>query len=189
METNTNPAPAAPAVAVVTPKVRRGQAERFRKAVLDAEASLRRFEGFRGLSLIEPSAAFDPHVVVFQFESPTHLAAWEQSDIRREHLSHIDDLTEAPSRESRLTGLEFWFRPPGDAPMRPPPPWKMCIVAIGVIYPTGQLLGWLLGPALNPLPGLLSALLMTVLLVLLMTYALMPLAVRLLKRWLYPAAP
>ena len=47
---------------------------------LTAEAS--RFAGFLGAGLLRPGHAGDPWHVVYRFDAPGHLAAWEDSPVR-----------------------------------------------------------------------------------------------------------
>lgn len=170
-------------MSVVTPRVKQGKLDAFEAAVRAAERDLASMPGFKGLRLVPPSRADEPHVVVFHFDDAKGLSAWESSAERRRHLSAIDELTEAPNRERSLTGLEFWFQKPGST-QPPPPRHKMVLVTIAVIYPTSTVVGLALGPLFAGLPGWLAGLLTTIVLVLLLTYLLMPAAVRLLAGWL-----
>ncbi len=63
----------------------------------------------------------------------------------------------------------------------------MAVVSFAVSFPTIQILGATLGGWLAPLPALLRGAAVGLAMILTMTYLGMPLATRLLRRWLYPA--
>ena len=65
----------------------------------------------------------------------------------------------------------------------------MVIVTLLVMYPLSLLLETLLRPVIAITPPLLAPLVMMGVMIPLVTYWIMPLAVRLFARWLFPVAP
>jgi antibiotic biosynthesis monooxygenase (ABM) superfamily enzyme len=57
------------------------------------------------------------------------------------------------------------------------------VTAVGV-WPASMLVPWLLNPLIDGLPSVLQALLVAVGIVILLTWVIMPVLVRILKRWL-----
>jgi antibiotic biosynthesis monooxygenase (ABM) superfamily enzyme len=70
--------------------------------------------------------------------------------------------------------------------MIPPPRWKMAIVTVVGVWPVSLLVPWLLNPLVSGLPAPLQVLSMAVGIVILLTWAVMPLLVRMLSPWLQP---
>jgi antibiotic biosynthesis monooxygenase (ABM) superfamily enzyme len=65
----------------------------------------------------------------------------------------------------------------------------MAIVTLLVMYPLALLLETLLGPVRALVPRLLAPLIMMAVMIPLVTYMVMPLAMRVFSRWLFPVAP
>jgi len=83
------------------------------------------------------------------------------------------------------TGLETWFSVPNLNAIVAPPRWKMAIVAFIGAFCISSVAHYLLG-LYTGLSPLLTHVFMNVILVISLTYAIMPLLSRLLRRWLYP---
>ncbi len=128
------------------------------------------------------------NLLAFRFDTPAHLAAWDRSDMRREWLAKIADATEDVSAE-RVTGLEFWFRLPNVPGGITPPRAKMAAVTLLAIYPLVLSAQVFVAPRLSWLPVPARVLVTSALMVALMTYAVMPLFVRLFKPWLFRPRP
>ncbi len=148
---------------------------------LTAEAST--FPGFLGSGRLRPSVGEDWHVV-YRFDSPEHLHAWEKSAARDKLLAAADELMETVAVQ-RVTGLETWFSLPGKV-TTPPPKWKMFLVSGVVIYLLQiieySVFGPLVGHWLLPLRLLTMSFPVTAV----MTWLVMPQASVLLRRWLFP---
>jgi antibiotic biosynthesis monooxygenase (ABM) superfamily enzyme len=145
-----------------------------------------RFPGHLGLTVLRPPPGSRRYTIVFRFDTVEHLQAWESSDERRAWVARAAAMCE-DTEIARLTGMETWFTLPGGGAMVPPPRWKMVIVTFAVAYPLIQIFTATLGAWLSFLHPLVRGAIMGACLVLTMTYVGMPLATRLLKRWLFPA--
>jgi antibiotic biosynthesis monooxygenase (ABM) superfamily enzyme len=142
------------------------------------------FPGFLGSGLLRPVTAGDPWHVIYRFDTPEHLAAWEVSPGRMALLERADQLM-LTLGVHRVSGLETWFSLPGrTAPA--PPRWKMflatsaCIYALQlVIYlAIGRWVGhWQLVFRLGAVVPAVTAL---------MTWIVMPQVTQWLSAWLYP---
>lgn len=182
-ETNTN------AVTVcISVKAKRGHEKEFEEWLEDVGRAASQFTGHQGLTVLRPAGnASEEYVYIFRFDTYAHLKEWEDSEVRRQWVAQLQNLTEGKAKKQVLTGLEYWFSLPGAVTMAPPPRYKMMIITILAIYPLSTFLPPLLSPFLGFLPPLVRALLIVIVLVLLMTYAVMPLMTRLFARWLYPS--
>jgi len=173
-----------PLTVVVTWRVRKGREKEFeawRHEITDAAL---KFPGHMGVNVIRPSGAEREYAVIFRFDTYEHLRAWQESDIRQELLKKAEPFREAPPSYRLESGLEYWFSPPG-VPASPPR-WKMALVTVVGVWPASMLVSWLLAPLIGGLPPALRALLSAVGIVALLTWVIMPLLVRILKRWLHP---
>jgi uncharacterized protein len=88
----------------------------------------------------------------------------------------------------QLTGLETWFKLPGSngPTMKPPPRWKMWLVSVVAVYPLVLAFQAVVVPKMVGLPFPLRALMFPLVLLTLMTFVVMPVVTRVLRRWLDP---
>lgn len=131
---------------------------------------------------------------IFTFEDPKSLKAWLHSETRAQWQALSLPLTEGPGHARVLSGMEHLFGLPSEA--EPPAVWKLAATTELGLAPTV----FLVGLALLQLPfyahwgqgGLWGiwwqVLLSTAICVSLMTWVVMPLLTRLLRRWLFPGA-
>ncbi len=170
-----------PLTVVVTWRVRKGREREFeawRHEIADAALA---FPGHMGVNVIRPRDDGQEYVVIFRFDTYDHLRTWQESEIRRELLKKVEPFLEKEPTYHLESGLEYWFGPPGPAS---PPQWKMALVTAVGVWPASILIPWLLDPLIGGLPSVLQALLVAVGIVILLTWVIMPVLVRILKRWL-----
>jgi antibiotic biosynthesis monooxygenase (ABM) superfamily enzyme len=170
---------------VVRRRVRPDRQRDFEVWAADVVRVAARFPGHQGAALLTPAHTEGPdNFLVFRFDTPEHLAAWDHSEEKREWLAKIADAT-IDVRVAHETGLEFWFSPPGVAASAPPPRLKMAAVTLLAIYPLVLAVQVLVVPHLGALPVVLRVLVIATVLVTLMTYAVMPFLVRVFRPWLF----
>jgi antibiotic biosynthesis monooxygenase (ABM) superfamily enzyme len=126
--------------------------------------------------------------ILFSFADRKSLQAWLASDERRRRLARVGELLEADRGLQQVTGLETWFKLPGSnvPTMKPPPRWKMWLVSLAAVYPLVLAFQALVVPRMASLPLPLKALLFPLVLLTLMTFVVMPVVTRVLRRWLGP---
>jgi antibiotic biosynthesis monooxygenase (ABM) superfamily enzyme len=114
------------------------------------------------------------------------LQRWLESDERAHLLRQVRSLGAARTAVQQRTGLETWFHVPSEAAatMRPPPRWKMWLVSLVAIYPLVLAFQAFVVPLTSSWPFPLRAALFPLVLLTLMTYVVMPVVTRLLRRWL-----
>jgi antibiotic biosynthesis monooxygenase (ABM) superfamily enzyme len=172
-----------PLTVVVTWRVRRGRESEFEAWRHEISAAASLFPGHMGIDVILPGATQGEYVVVFRFDTYQHLRAWQESDIHRELLNKAEPFRESEPSYRMESGLEYWFAQPGTPAS--PPRWKMAIVTALGVWPVSILVPWLLNPLISGLPFSLQALFVAVGIVILLTWAVMPVMVRILSHWLY----
>jgi len=171
-----------PLTVVVTWPVRKGREKEFEAWRHEIASAALQFPGHMGVNVIRPRGTEREYVVIFRFDTYEHLRAWQESDIRRELLKKAEPFRETPPSYRLESGLEYWFSPPG-VPASPPR-WEMALVTVLGVWPTSMLVSWLLTPLIRGLPSALRGLLTAVGIVILLTWVIMPLLVKILKRWL-----
>lgn len=123
-------------------------------------------------------------MIVQRWRDYAHLLAWAESEVRTRVLADSDAMSVgAPSRRHE-TGLEVWFQLPGETTVKPPPRYKMALLIWMVIAPLSLGANAALGPLLGGLPAVAAGYIKAGLIVLVMTYFAMPIARKLLARWL-----
>lgn len=189
------PAASAPVTMLVTRRVKAGHAQSFEQTMGQMMAAAAVFPGHLGGHLIRPGEAGDDGAegaadfwhVIFAFDTPEHLHAWQTSPARALGLAAVAPHTEGEQQVRQLTGLGHWFAEPKGPPQVPPPRWKVAVVTWLGICPTVFVLFLLLGELLAPWPLLPRVMLLTALVVVVMTWGVAPRLTTWLKPWLYPA--
>ena len=148
-------------------------------------AAASRFPGSVATTVVHNEGSRDFHVV-HQFATRRDLEAWLDSGERERWLRRVRELAATRTALQQRTGLETWFHVPSEAAaaMRPPPRWKMWLISLVAVYPLVLAFqAWVVPPTSSwPLP--LRAALFPVVLLTTMTYVVMPVVTRVLRRWL-----
>lgn len=182
-----------PAV-VISRRPRAGQEEAFRtwaQGIYEAMSSQPGFRSYQAIPPREPGA--QDWFFVFTFESESTLKAWLSSDLRAAWQARSEELAEGPGATRVVRGLEALMGIPlehGDTPA-----WKIAALTELGLAPTVFVVGLVLlqfpfYAAWNR-AGLWGAwwqvLLSTAICVSTMTWVVMPVLMRLFRRWLYPS--
>jgi antibiotic biosynthesis monooxygenase (ABM) superfamily enzyme len=170
---------------VVTRVVKPGRDRDYEAWLRGVVAVSATFPGHLGATVIRPGQGSRSWTLIFRFATQEQLDAWDRSPERAEWVARGEEMCEHTHLQ-RMTGLEGWFVLANGGAVAPPPRWKMVLVTFSVAFPTIQLLNATLVRWLQPFPAIVRGIALGASMVLLMTYALMPLATRLLGRWLYP---
>jgi uncharacterized protein len=174
---------ATPMTAVVTRDVtpgREGDYEAWAARIVAATAR----HGATGHTFLTPLAA-DPtrRVLIVQFPTENDVKAWDDSEDRERLVREAAEFSSL--HVQRASGLETWFTLPGKTAIVPPPRWKQLLATLVGAYPLVVLLSAYVLPKIVTWPLLVRSLVLPVVLLSLMTYVIMPLLTRALRRWLY----
>lgn len=176
-------------VAVLTLRtVRPGYRDQFEAALHEFIAASLQAEGQLGVHVIRPPAgsASREYGIVRRFSNARARDDFYSSAMFGEWEEKIAPMMEGGPVRQEECGLESWFILPGQHVIIPPPRWKMALVTLLGVYPVSILVPRLLGPLIGEIHPLLQALLIAMGIVVLLTWAVMPVLVRLLKPWLHP---
>lgn len=165
-----------------------------RKALPGKEAeykeALRRFlgesfihGGVQGAAMITalPESDTGEIGILRTFADEAEKDAFYNSKLFKDWEAYAATITEEPVYR-QLTGLEAWFRSPV-----PPPRWKMAIATLCGVFPTSLFLSFTISPYLQKAPLPLRLLIIATCMVTLLTWIVMPVVIRLLKKWLRPS--
>src|SRR5262245_57973568 len=136
---------------------------------------MRQAPGYLGAVTLWPEPGQAPiFTAVAHFASKADLEAWTASDTRNKLVAEAEAVSVGGLHMQQATGLEAWFKMPGQPVVVPPPRYKMAIVTWLAILPL--LLGAnLLAPVLlGPLPPLARIVPLSMLVGALMTWLVMP---------------
>ena len=140
--------------------------------------------GYLGTTIIAPGGnTSSVRYIINRFSDKASMDAWESS---AEALKLIEEANNCSTMHyTSVTGLETWFSVPDLKAIVAPPRWKMAIVAFIGAYCISSIARYILGLYIGQSP-LLTNVLMNIILVLGLTYLMMPILTKLLRRWLYP---
>lgn len=173
----------------VTRRALPGRAREVR-AWLDAGTALaEQAPGFLGAGWVQPATGSDEWHVLYRFDGPTSLAAWEAAPERGWWLAAAGDLV-VDTRVERRSGIEGWFDDPTDVavavpPAAPPPRWKQAVLIWSAFFPLNLLLTALLAPLVGDESLAVRVLLGSLCLTPLMVYVVLPQLTRSLEWWLH----
>jgi antibiotic biosynthesis monooxygenase (ABM) superfamily enzyme len=181
---DARPAADDPVTVLYSRRVKPGREADFEAWARGIVAAARQFPGHLGASVLDAPGSREYHIL-FTFADRRSLRAWLDSDERRRWLVRVGELLEADRGLQQLTGLETWFKLPGSnvPTMTPPPRWKMWLVSLVAVYPLVLAFQVLVVPRMARLPLPLRALVFPLVLLTLMTFVVMPMVTRALRRW------
>src|SRR5829696_2543760 len=181
---DARPAADDPVTVLYSRRVKPGREADFEAWARGIVAAARQFPGHLGASVLDAPGSREYHIL-FSFADRKSLRAWLDSDERRRWLARVEELIEADQGLQQLTGLETWFQLPGSnvPTMKPPPRWKMWLVSIIAVYPLVLAFQALVVPRMVSLPLPLRALTFPLVLLTLMTFVVIPVVTRVLRRW------
>jgi len=180
---------ASPLTVCITRTVRAGCEAAFEQALHAFARDSLALPGQLGVHIMRPApgSGSREYGVVRKFASRSALEDFRASPLYQDWNRTTLDLTEGTGRVEELNGLESWFTLPG-GPIRPPPKWRMAVVTwLGVNLVTTPLLIWLMPVLTRRVSFPWDNFLFNAPVVALLTWAVMPLLTRLLRRWMQPA--
>jgi antibiotic biosynthesis monooxygenase (ABM) superfamily enzyme len=168
--------------------VKPGFEEKFEESLHDFINRSLQTEGQLGVSVIRPveGSGSREYGILRRFRDAASRDRFYESSLFKQWEITVASLTEGEAKHQNLSGLETWFVLPGQRALIPPPPWKMALVTVVGVWPASLFVPWVLNPFISDLPSVLQALLVAVGIVILLTWAIMPVLVRILKGWIYP---
>ncbi|QEO14844.1 antibiotic biosynthesis monooxygenase [Agromyces intestinalis] len=162
-----------------------------------------KYPGFLGSGWVRAGESSRVWHMLYRFADEASLEAWEHSAERSWWLSTGQAFVES-ERSRRRSGIEGWFDEPptGSVPVAggagteasdpppAPPRWKQAVTIWLGFFPVNLVFSYLIGlaPGWGEVPLWLRVLVTTLVLTPIMTYWVLPVITRSLRRWLAPRA-
>jgi uncharacterized protein len=164
--------------------VAKGRLAEFEAAVRAFSPVSVTFPGHLGVHVVPPPAGGREYVVILSFASERVWRDFQRWDRYQTWLSEVRPLLAEDPAVEEVTGLETWFRLPGEPAVAPPPRWKMAVVVwVGVCLTVG-VLNAVLRPWMAAWPAWASLLGFNAVVVASLTWGVMPVLSRALRGWL-----
>lgn len=185
---NPSDATASGATVVITHRVRDGKEADYDHWLNEIGPLCQASPGHLDWQIIRPIAGLTTtYTVVIRFDTCDHLRQWMGSPDRQRHIERARPLLAGDDDYTILSGLDFWFTPPGTAKV--PVQWKQFLITWSAIYPLVLGVPLVVVPLLHqfgvPDSRFLTTLLVTATVVFLMVYVVMPRYTKLVRRWLF----
>jgi antibiotic biosynthesis monooxygenase (ABM) superfamily enzyme len=178
-----------PVHVAITRTVKPGCEAEFEQAIRQFFGASARESQTLGALLIRPLPGSDTRTygILRAFASPEDRDVFYASDRFHQWTQAVAPFVEGTYSRRELHGLEAFFGQGG--PHGPPPRWKMAFVTWLGVWPTSFVLASVLGAALHDrLPRWLASGMISACVVVGLSWAVMPVLVKLFKPWLYGAA-
>jgi uncharacterized protein len=170
-----------PVTVVVTRVVRPGKEDEFAAWADDVDTAAARFPGH--LAAVRLHAGEGLNHLIYQFDSPDHLRAWEESGERRELVRRADRLSD--ERRTMSGGRHTWFTVPAEAAS---PRWKTFLITWAAVYPTLLVIATAVKLAVPGLPQPIALAISSGTLTALLTWVILPRVNRQARPWLLRGA-
>ncbi|MDC0676135.1 antibiotic biosynthesis monooxygenase [Sorangium atrum] len=170
----------------ITRRVQKEHAEAFERDL--AEFARRSLDepGALGVHLLRPAPGSGSmeYGILRSFASEADREAFYRTDLYKDWLAKVEPMVEGKPIYRELGGLEAWFPHPRGAS---PPRWKMALLTWIAVWPVSMAVPAALVPLLGErLPRALAAAVIAAGIVVTLTWAVMPLLVKLAAPWLNP---
>jgi uncharacterized protein len=173
-----------PIYVAITRKVLPGCEAEFQKALLEFFQASFSHGGVLGANLLIPAPGSDSREfgVLRTFADEKERDSFYNSSLFHSWEKRARTLTQGEPVYRQLSGLEAWFRTPGN----PPPRWKMAVATFLGVFPVALILSLTLGPIISGWHFVLRSVVLSACIVALLTWTVMPLITRVLHPWLHP---
>jgi uncharacterized protein len=173
-----------PATVVMTRTVKAGREEDYRRWLTRLIRATEAFPNNLGTVVLAPPPN-EPDVfrVIHRFSDEASLRVWEDSPERRQLTAEADAFSTL--QRQAATGMEAWFAVSPTQQSAAPKQWKMALMTFAAAYVLTAIIipretVWLRSWSFYEINIVTNVLLAS-----LLTYVIMPVLARLLRRWLY----
>jgi len=167
----------------ITRQVRPGCESEFQQSLREFFQSSFEHDGVLGASMITPVPGSNAREfgILRTFHNEQERDAFYASPMFKRWDEQARKLTEGEPVHRQLHGLEAWFR----SPQNPPPRWKMAAATFLGVFPVATILNLTLGPGIQRWSFLLRNAVFNACMVVLLTWVVMPIVTRILRKWLH----
>lgn len=171
---------------VVTTYVKPGKDREYQAWAEKIHQAEAQFPGYRG-GYLQPPASERQHywTTLVRFATPEQLDVWLNSGVRRELLRQHDELVQSWEHHRLPGSFSGWF-PADAASNESPKSWKQSMLVILMLFPIVMLEIRFLSPLLKGVSTSPATFIGNVISVFLLAWPFMPMAIALMKWWLFP---
>ncbi len=138
-----------PVSAVISTRVKPGQAAAYLKWEQKIAAAQSKAQGLQGYRFEPPVPGIqEDYVAILRFDSQANLTTWLESPERQRLVEEAAPLTAEFHTRMTQSGFEQWFRDVTPEGLPPPAAWKMNMIVLLTLYPVVFLWGVLVGTPL-----------------------------------------
>lgn len=173
----------------ITRRIRKEHAREYERLLGDFASQSLTDPASRGVHLLYPvpGAKNCEYGILRSFASAADRDAFYGSNFYKEFAARVESMMEEEPTFRQLDGLEAWFRESRGAM---PPRWKMAVLTWIAVWPVSMIVPALLGPWLGgKVSPVIGAGIGAALIVVVLTWAAMPLLVRVARPWLHHSSP
>jgi antibiotic biosynthesis monooxygenase (ABM) superfamily enzyme len=165
----------------VTRVIHPGKEREFARWADEVDAAAAGFAGYLGGVRLHDAQGLNH--LIYRFDTPENLRAWENSERRRELLRRGDRLSN--KRRAAVAGWQVWFDVTGSGAAKR---WKTFLLTWTAVYPTLLILSTVISAVAPRLPRPLGLAVTSLLLTGLLTFVIMPRLTRQARPWLLRGA-
>jgi antibiotic biosynthesis monooxygenase (ABM) superfamily enzyme len=175
--------PSTPIHVAITRRIKPGREAEFQKALNEFFQTSFAHAGVRGVGMVAPPPGSDSNEygILRTFANDDERKSFYASPQYSEWKQKIAPLTEGEPEFKELHGLEAFFR---NQLLPNPPIWKMAVATYFGVVPVTLFITLTMGPFLKKQNLLVGNLIGNAFVVFFLTWVVMPLITRILKRWL-----
>lgn len=171
---------------VIITQVDAKKADAYKKWLAKIHLAESKFPGFRGMYVQSPGNKVENHwITLLEFDTIEHLDQWLASDARKEILKELDPMITSLESHRIISPFAGWFRSIAKVG-EIPPVWKQTLLVLLVLFPIVMLEFKFLNPLTKSLNISAATFLGNAISVTLISWPMMPIVIRLFKRWLTP---
>jgi antibiotic biosynthesis monooxygenase (ABM) superfamily enzyme len=169
----------------ITRRIRPGMEAEFEAALREFARQSLHVDGTTGVHLIGPGPDGQDYGILRSFESVAASEAFYASEQFRNWEQQVAHMVEGPSEQTRLHGLEAFFR---DTGRLAPPRWKMAVITWLGVFPTVWLWSASIPNLTGGLPSFVTMAVVDVFVVITLAWFAMPILVKVFDKWLHGRA-
>lgn len=166
-----------PSTVIVSRVIHPGRERQFDRWAREIDTTLRHFPGHLGNIRLHDASGIN--YLVYRFDSPEHLHAWEISAERQRLVAEGDEISD--EHHSAAIGMDAWFAVAGQSAT---PKWKTFLVTWLAVYPALLAISYSLYALFPNLERAAQLAISSVLLTSSLTWIIMPFLTRQLRAWL-----
>jgi uncharacterized protein len=148
------------------------------------------FPGYKGSIFLKPESTNTPNYrLITNFDNDANMRRWYDSPERQACVVELSPFQQRPADIEYVSEYEFWLTPPESSNPHPqaPPKYKTFVVVWLALYLTVLPVYAVIRPFLiDHFPLLVTNAVLTAIGVAMMTWGVLPILNRWLRRWLYP---